>query len=214
MAGRRALYNFVKGRLQTAVRIADNLGLKKAAVAESTLLSEVPSFKRLELGSGVKVSVAVLYVDMRGSTSRALRIGPRDTFLTMHAFLPAMAYLVNDYGGYIVGFRGDGLFAAFGLNGDGSTDGQHYWNALRRSCKCGSAMIETVKTIVDPVLCNAGVDGEVSIGVGIDFGEIVITRIGLERTFEITAYGNASQYGCETERQSNRCYLAHAQSPQ
>jgi class 3 adenylate cyclase len=179
--------NNVKKAVETAGRIT--LYEKRAAVG---MVADLPVFRRLDVGSAEKAWAVILFVDMRGSTARAVRVGARDTFITMHALLPALAFLANEYNGYIVGFRGDGLFAAFGIKEDGTNSSElDEERTVQVACLCGKAMLEAVDEIVNPVLAEVEITGDVEIGIGVDVGEIVITRIGLQHAHEVTAYGNA-----------------------
>ena len=110
----------------------------------------------------------------------------------MHALLPAMAFLVTDAGGYIVGFRGDGLFGAFGINEYATNpDRTDRGDSVQGAAICGQRMIEAVSEVVGPLLDQFDLPGDLRIGVGIDCGEVVITRIGLDEAHEVTAYGEA-----------------------
>jgi class 3 adenylate cyclase len=170
------------------IKLSENT---RARVAKAAL-PEIPAYAELKLGDATEVWTTILYVDMRGSTKRALELGPRATYLTMHGLLPALAYVVNQRNGYIVGFRGDGLFAAFGIDEDGDEILEsERKSVLGKTCMTGLLMVEAVQKAVNPVLKDFGVPGDIKIGVGIDAGEVVITRIGLRNAFEITAYGNA-----------------------
>jgi class 3 adenylate cyclase len=101
-----------------------------------------------------------------------------------------MAYLVGRTSGHIVGYRGDGLIAAFGLDSSGRNPpdldlGREVQNAIR----CAKGMIEAMDDAVNPVLEDGGVPAGMEIGIGIDAAKAVITNIGLGEAFEITAYG-------------------------
>jgi class 3 adenylate cyclase len=52
-------------------------------------------------------------------------------------------------------------------------------------------MLEAVADVVNPLLARFELPAGVRIGVGVDQGEIVITRIGLDDAHEVTAYGDA-----------------------
>ncbi|WP_437804516.1 adenylate/guanylate cyclase domain-containing protein [Sorangium sp. So ce693] len=160
-------------------------------VAKS-MITDISAFSssKLSVGCAVKVPAAtILFVDMRGSTRRANELGAEKTYITMHALLPALAHIVAEHGGYVVGFRGDGLFAVFGIDEHGNSSAGA--GAVATACMAGCFMVEAVKYAVNPILGFFGIPGDVSVGVGVDAGEIVITRIGLENMYEITAYGDA-----------------------
>jgi class 3 adenylate cyclase len=152
-----------------------------------SMVKDLPRFRNFTLGGGASAWGAILFVDLRNSTTRARSIGPRKTYLTMHALLPALAYAVDEYGGYTVGFRGDGLFAVFGMNEQGfNPDGQNQGRVIADACSCGQFMIEAVAKIVNPLLDERECPGNLHIGVGIDSGTIVITRIGFRFADEVT----------------------------
>ena len=187
-------------RLEAAVEAMTALTESTKTAGERAMIQDVPRFARLDLGSAANVHCAVLFVDIRGSTRRAKRIGPVDTYFTMHAFLPAMAYVVQEYDGFIVGFRGDGLCAAFGINERGQTaanadDGV----VVRLASSCGQCMIESVDRVVNRCLDRLGVSGDLRIGVG----DVIVTRIGLPLSYDITAYGDAVNNGSKLSDKSD-----------
>jgi len=193
MATRSDVVLLVVENLAAAAKAADEAGLAKFAESyERGMVADIPRYRRLRLRSAEKAWSAVLFVDMRGSTERAKRIGPRNTFLTMHAFLPAMAFLASDAGGYVVGFRGDGLFAAFGINEHGvAPAGLDRGKAVQSAASCGQSMQEAIKDIINPLFSRYELTDDLTIGVGVDAGDIVITRIGIQGAHEVTAYGDA-----------------------
>jgi len=155
------------------------------------MVKDLPRFRSFTLGAGASAWAAILFVDLRESTTRAKSIGPRKTYMTMHALLPALAYTVDAYGGYTVGFRGDGLFAVFGMNSKGfNDDGYNQGRIVAQACSCGQWMIEGVAKVINPALDARECNGSLRIGVGIDSGTIVVTRIGFRYADEVTAYGD------------------------
>lgn len=157
-----------------------------------SMVKDLRRFRTFSLGSGATAWGAILFVDVRGSTKRAVSIGPRKTYITMHALLPALAYVVEEYGGYVVGFRGDGLFAIFGLTDSGyNADQFDQGKIIADASSCGQWMIEGVAKVVNPALQDRECSGNLRIGVGIDSGRIVVTRIGFRYVDEVTAYGDA-----------------------
>ena len=192
---------FVHRRITHAVETAQRINLTEnrrerkqlSRDVRAATIEDIPRFRRIDVGFAAKAWAAVLFVDMRESSSRAQVLGPFATFVTMHAFLPTMAYLVSCYGGQIVGYRGDGLFAAFGI--DETTrrlSAGDKEEGVRAAFRCGEAMVEAVGTVINPTL-STKLDGyyPFEVGCGISCGRVVVTRIGIERGSELTAYGNA-----------------------
>jgi len=201
------LRRLAQDNLERASKALTGLMTEKLAKA---MLADLPGYARLKLGSAVKVDAVVLFVDMRSSTKRAMRIGPEKTFLTMHALLPVLARLIEANGGYIVGYRGDGLFGVFGINSQGKNPpDMDVEELLRQAVTCGMQMVEAVERVVSPALEENDVPGGVKVGVGIDMGEIIVTRIGLNIGFEVTAYGDAINNAAKLcARASNEVYLS------
>jgi len=52
-------------------------------------------------------------------------------------------------------------------------------------------MLDVVRTIINPLLEVNDIEGGLKVGVGIDVGEIVVTRIGLPGSFDLTVYGDS-----------------------
>lgn len=189
-------------RLRQASKAATQIGLaanakysaKEKVAEEVEVLSEMEYLAKLEIGYGRKAWAAILFVDLRNSSRRAKECSDYDTYLTMHAYLHAVGRVAVAFGGYIVGFRGDGLFAAFGIDRQGANKADlDHGGEVNNAVKCGKAMVEAVDTVVAPALQQYNVDGNLIIGVGIDAipDEIVITRVGVFSADEITVYGHS-----------------------
>jgi class 3 adenylate cyclase len=202
---------FLERAIAGAGSIVFNETVKKARYARRrvTFLSAKPEFAKLPTSFGMSAWAAILSVDIRGSSDRAVEVGAKNTYISMHTFIPTMARLVEitkaaleckETDG-VVGIRGDGLFAAFGL----TTINRHD-QAIPRSVKehavqsavcCGGAMLETVNEIINPLFVENDIPAGLMAGVAIDVGEIVVTKIGLEDLTETTAYGPCVNNACK-----------------
>jgi class 3 adenylate cyclase len=173
-----------------------------------------PEYAKLTTNFGMSAWAVVLSVDMRGSSSRAIRVGAKDTYLTMHTYLPTMAELVGRADGLIVGLRGDGLFASFGLTKTGKNEkpvtSEVAESAVSSATRCGKAMQEAISDIINPLLDGHDIDGDLEIGVGIDVGDIVVTRIGLRDANEVTAYGAPVNTACKMAEKTNDILMTNA----
>lgn len=190
----------------TSIQFSRNEKYAKSLLAESgsirmSLIGDDPDFAELNTGYGMSAWAIILSVDMRGSSNRAIKIGAKGTYLTMHTYLPTMAELVARSDGKIVGLRGDGLFAAFGttkLIGTGrEVTPEASAKAIRSAVDCAHAMHDAVDEIINPLLASEDIDRNVQIGIGIDVGDTVVTRIGLRNANEVTAYGPPVNNACK-----------------
>ena len=175
-------------------------------------LVDNPEYESLKQGYGKSVWSVMLAVDLRGSTSRAVEIGPKNTYLTMHTFLPTLINLVGSWDGAVVGLRGDGLIAHFGETEVESKESRSVASAVacqaaQDSVNCGKAMIEAVLEIINPLLDSKGIQSDLRIGVGIDCGHSVVTRIGHLAATELTAYGPPVNNACKFSDQQNQIHV-------
>lgn len=177
---------------------------------EASYIGDVPAYQVLKCGYGIAAHSAILSVDLRQSSRRAVTHGPKNTYLTMHTYLPTMAEVVASAEGLIVGLRGDGLIAAFGVTEKAHRDAK--WpdgpNATKQATHCGKAMIEATEEIINPLLEAEDIPAGLQIGVGIAVGEVVITRIGLRPANEVTAYGAPVNQACKFSDGTNRVRLS------
>lgn len=215
-----SIQDIVNGCLEAAIEAADVIKLSESVKmtrgsARLSLLGSEPKFAKLPKFYGMKGWAAILSVDLRDSSNRAVRVGARNTYVTMHTYLPTMAAVVGKADGRVVGLRGDGLFACFGLTelrGTGTeVTPEVGGKAVKDAANCGKAMIEAVNEAINPALARAKIPAGLEVGIGIDTGDIVVTRIGLEDVEEITAYGPAVNHACKLRAHnavviSNRAY--------
>jgi class 3 adenylate cyclase len=151
-------------------------------------LSEVESF------DAICGWAAFLSFDLRQSTKRAYKVGPRNTFITMHTYLPVVLKVLKSGGGDVFGLRGDGAIAAFGIHRQ-AKEGEECPNEATEkmvlaACVAGEAVVRAVTRVVNPVLTEGRVEAGLRVGVGIDTGQFVATRIGIDGAEEFTAYGD------------------------
>ncbi len=189
-----------------------NYGRRSGNLTEGALLiGNEPQFAILDNTFGMAAWSVILSVDLRRSSKRAVEIGAEHTYLTMHTYLTTMAELVKRANGKIVGLRGDGLFAAFGLTkliGTGSEVTNHVAHtAIKCATRCGKAMLEATDGIINPLLARNEIRGDLAIGVGISVGNVVVTRIGLGDANEVTVYGPPVNQACKYCNKTNEIAL-------
>src|SRR2546426_1550982 len=158
------LRDIVDASLVRAAAALDEIHL--AQKFTKAMLADASEFRRLKLGYAARTTAAMLFADVHGSTVRAAKIGARNTYLTMHAVIPTLAKLTEEFGGYVVGFRGDGLLAALGIDETGAPNRHMEPGAMvREAFRCGKGMLEAIDKVVNPALDALDIPS-VDIGVG------------------------------------------------
>lgn len=168
--------------------------------SHSAISDVIPNYKSalLNFGAYKEDNFAVLFIDMRNSTIRAEKIGAQKTFLSMHAFIPAMLQVVEHYKGHVIDLMGDGIMVFFYGKDEGFTNNI----AIKHAGLCGRDMLIVVDKVVNKILSEDEINFPISCGVGVDYGKTVITKIGIENVFDVKAFGDninkASKYSKET----------------
>ena len=172
----------------------------------ATAISDViPGFEadKLEFGSYDKENYAVLFVDMRRSTMRAQQVGPEKTFLTMHVFLTALLEVVKHYQGKVIDIMGDGLMVFWGGKAAREEDNIVKTLAVQNAGLCGRDMLIVREPVINRIIQEENPGPDISIGVGVTFDSVIVTKIGIADSYDVKAFGDciniASHYVNETE---------------
>lgn len=141
------------------------------AVAEQIAIGD-------ELASG-KREVSVLFVDIRGYTSFAEDRQVDEIFSTVNRYTETVSRIVQEHGGSVVEFNGDGMMAVFGAPRTIS-------HKERAAVEAGWEIVRTVERLpVDP-------EQALSVGVGIATGEAFVGNIQAVDRFIWSAIGNTT----------------------
>jgi adenylate cyclase len=134
--------------------------------------------------------IAVLVVDMRGSTQLAAGRLPFDNVFILGRFVAAISAAVVEAGGLPNQFVGDGVLAIFGLDCDAYT-------ACRQAV---SAVLLTARNVRQ---FNAALVQElpapIEFGVGVHCGQSVVGEIGFRDHVAFTALGDAPNVASRLE---------------
>lgn len=130
----------------------------------------------LKLGGEMRV-VTILVSDLRGFTTLASRLPPQDVLATLNRYLERMVAVIQRHRGTIDEIQGDGILAFFGAPLSAPDDAV-------RAVACAIEMQLALRTLDEERRRSAR--PELSMGIGINTGEVVVGNIGSERR---TKYG-------------------------
>ncbi len=154
------------------------------------------------LGVNHKEYVSILAADMRGSTALAEAYPADEVFTLIQCFIPLLAFVVKKLNGEVIGLRGDGLIAAFGF------DEPKWRPCINRSYEAGMMMIQAVREELNPFLANESIPTPRGMGVGVDCGNVTVTKIGLGDAVEVTAYGSAVNQAAKKSKFLNQLWMS------
>ncbi len=133
---------------------------------------------------GVEQDVTILFCDLRGFTKMSEGRMSFDIVFLLNQFLGRMAEAIEDTGGYVDKFMGDGIMAIFGMEA-----------SVEDGAKRALAAARAMSGVLDAL--NQGLREELpvplSVGIGIHTGPAILGRIGaahrIEAAERITALG-------------------------
>ncbi len=149
----------------------------------------------LELG-GEKKRLTVLFCDIRHFTTYSEHLDPQEVVTFLNRFFDRMTAAVFEHDGTVDKFLGDGMMAIFGAPLDLD-------DHPTRACAAALSMAEGLDALNREENLEAegpaSIDAPISVGVGINTGEMVAGNIGSSRRFEYTVVGDAVNLAARIE---------------
>ena len=134
---------------------------------------------------GVEQTVTLLFADIRGFTRMSENQLPYDVVFLLNQYLARMSECIEDAGGYVDKFMGDGIMAIFGMD---RPTGQGAEDALTAARAMGGVLDALNQSMRDEL------SEPLNIGIGIHTGVVILGRIGVSSASgageRITALGD------------------------
>ena len=145
----------------------------------------MPDLSTLEIGSARRMDVAILFFDLENFTTTSSKISNEATLFILNNIIPSLTRIIRHWGGTVEKNTGDGIMAILG------TETRDPQTIAREAVESAMAiryiMLEEIKkTLADqqlPIL---------NFRIGIDMGEVLISRIGIKNMNFITVVGDAA----------------------
>jgi adenylate cyclase len=140
----------------------------------------------IELGGEVR-EVAVLFVDLVGSTALALRRPPADVVALLNTFFCVVVEVVEEHGGWVNKFEGDAALCVFG--------------APVARADCATSALRAARRLRERLVAELqGADASIAVSAG----PAVAGNVGARERFEYTVIGdpvNEASRLCELAKQ-------------
>lgn len=154
----------------------------------------VPEEHDLALGTGRRLNMAVMFVDVVGfSAKTTLTLAEQHSMLNaLNLFFTTLTRIATDYGGIVEKNTGDGLMIYFeDGGGDPSAPG------VRRAVACSLTMQRICRDGLQPAWNALGVP-HLPFRISIEYGELTIAKLGLPRGFNsYVAIGSAANFAAK-----------------
>lgn len=142
-----------------------------------------PSFK------GQEQQIAILFADIRGFTAFSEALLPYDVIYVLDRYFQLMGQEIQQQGGFVNVYMGDGLMALFGVDDPN--------RAVERAVRAGLNMLDALERL-NPLLEDL-YHRRLRMGIGINYGTTVIGTIGDPKAPVWTAIGDAVNLASRVE---------------
>lgn len=142
------------------------------------------SITELKLNDCVHKKMSIVFVDIRSFTSLSESMSPLDNFRFINAFLSQMGPLIRQHHGFIDKYLGDGIMALF----EQPTD----------AVKAGLDMLYQLRVYNRKRHQNSR--PMLTIGIGINTGEVMLGTVGYDQRLEGTVIGDAVNLAARIEQ--------------
>lgn len=131
---------------------------------------------------GVKSEVTILFADIRNFTSMSENLSADEVTKILNEYFSAIEPIITKYDGILNKFIGDAVMAIFG---EPIKNKNHAANAV----KCAAQIQKRAKELQEKWLSEG--KPKISIGIGINTGEVFVGNIGSDERLEYTVIGDA-----------------------
>jgi class 3 adenylate cyclase len=153
-----------------------------------------PDFAHLGLGESDNCYGVAVFIDLVAFTSRTFWEKPEKVLRLNTAVMSQVAEVVQSCGGYILGLRGDGVFACFG---DRNVRDPKI-SAACAMAACAFAL-DAVKNALNQLLEQSRMR-PVQIRAGADYGRLDFVRIGSPEASEVNVVGFSANFAAKCEK--------------
>lgn len=137
---------------------------------------------RAEHETGAEREIAIMFADIRAFTKLSEDKLPFDIVFLLNQYFRSMGKAIEDNGGRLDKFIGDGIMALFGIESGGQ--------AGCRQALAATAAMSRVLHELNQTLQN-DLDEPLRIGVGVHVGSVIVGEMGYSDTTSVTAIGDA-----------------------
>ncbi|MEM5583839.1 adenylate/guanylate cyclase domain-containing protein [Roseibium sp. AS2] len=145
----------------------------------------------LQAGEGSQREAAILYADIRAFTSTSAALSPETVLAVLAEYQNMAVEVINDEGGRVDKFLGDGILATFGAVHASGTYAADALRTAQRLVNCTEAEQGRFRA--------AGWPGHLEIGVAVAAGPVTVGVIGSKHRLEFTVIGDAVNRAAKLE---------------
>jgi class 3 adenylate cyclase len=168
--------DYWKEQVERVTQILQKVGEREDVVSQGR---QVPEDDTLAIGTGKRLMMAVLFLDISGFSARFSETKEEQELLlnVFNLMFTELVRIAEDYGGSVEKNTGDGLMAYFeDWTGDPPEEG------TKRAVAAALTMFYAQTMLVNPILVNSGIEA-IQFRIGIDHGPVTIAEVGAPKRF-------------------------------
>jgi class 3 adenylate cyclase len=143
-------------------------GALKKGYEYSGMVDESDQFLRKNVF--LKLDMAVLYVDLVGSTTMTLEMPAEKIAIIISSFSQEMATVIRQHNGFVLKFVGDAVIGYF-------VSGNDRLSTTDNAVTCAKSMITVIQKGINPIL-NQYDYPDLMVKIGVDSGQNIVVRYG------------------------------------
>ncbi|MFD2263043.1 adenylate/guanylate cyclase domain-containing protein [Lacibacterium aquatile] len=133
-------------------------------------------------GAGREIEIGVLFADLRGFTTMSEQRLPYDVVFILNRYFNEMGSAIEQAGGHVLQFTGDGIMALFGVDLDDPQE------TAIRSLNAARAMLERLKVLNADLAHD--LPSPLRMGIGIHQGLCIVGDMGYGTAYGLSAVGD------------------------
>ncbi|MBI3379035.1 MAG: adenylate/guanylate cyclase domain-containing protein [Nitrospirae bacterium] len=145
----------------------------------------MPEITNVPIGSGKRMEAAILFFDLKDFTSITSKLKNEQVLYMLNTIIPQMMHVVKRWRGEIEKNTGDGIMAIIG------TETRDSFLIARDAIETAMAMRYIMLNAIQANFIEKGIPF-LNFRIGIDMGEVLISRIGIDGTNHLVVIGDAA----------------------
>lgn len=152
----------------------------------------MPNLQGITIGSAKRMVAAIMFFDFENFTPITSHLSPEETLKILNISTTTVMKVVREWNGTVEKHTGDGVMAILGTETVDEND------IAREAIETAQTIKYIMKSDVIPYLHNNGLPA-LNFRIGIEMGEILISRIGIHNMNFLTAVGSAANRASKLE---------------